>query len=451
MQTYGFNLHPDYVNQISNFLRETTTVEEGRYHSNYYSRGAVYYYQDGELYCLDEENYLMAPPVYLNIWKKADSYPWQRNYVTYNFMLLNEEGFRKDFPYSGVDDILAKIQELWDRDAHLRMIYDGDSPKSKMDCFKIMYIMDYLRAPFVEQLYKTCDRIFVEFLYGNNREEMFKAFRPGKNMSEITRMPNWLWRELVNERASAFEQMRLWYNQSVKQGTPLTINDVKQLKEFLPLLNKQELSKIRWLLKNTVDKDNNPKFTAGKLINYLQRVDVHQAIIPSDAIAILKDYVDMCNKLKLEPIIDSNSLKREHDVTARIFVEWQRKHVKSEQLEGCQKAYEKLSKYEYEDNRLIVVTPKNPEDLINEGRNNRNCVASYLNNYSKGKEEIFFIRKKDSPEKSYITIQTFGGGESVGQAFYACNMPITNPDDNKFINEWVKHNTELNHHEKAQA
>lgn len=106
--------------------------------------------------------------------------------------------------------------------------------------------------------------------------------------------------------------------------------------------------------------------------------------------------------------------------------------------------YSKLSKYEYENKDLIVVIPKEPADLVNEGRNNRNCVACYVDGYARGNSEIFFIRHKENKDRSYITVQTYDGGENIQQAYYACNMPITRSSDKKFIEEWLKHNKEIN-------
>ena len=43
-------------------------------------------------------------------------------------------------------------------------------------------------------------------------------------------------------------------------------------------------------------------------------------------------------------------------------------------------------------------------DLIDEGTQQHNCVGSYYNqSIANGEDFIFFIRKKDNLEKSYIT------------------------------------------------
>lgn len=305
-------------------------------------------------------------------------------------------------------------------------------------------MLNYLQAPFVEQLYKTCDHIFENFAMEYNQEKIFKVFRSGKNMSEITRMPNWLWKKTQCYGAEVMDQIRIWYSQSLKQGNPLTEHDIDLIKEMFPSFYKPTIQKMRGIIRNAVDENGKQLFTTQKLVNYLKRIDTYQAIYPGDGIVLLYDYVNMCKQMGIVPVTDSNSLKREHDVTARIYNGWKSEQFTKEQTKKFTNVHEKLSKYAYSDNRLVVVVPETPQDLVNEGRGNRNCVASYVDSYAKGKSEIFFIRKKDDPEKSYITIETYGNGENLSQAFYASNQPINNANDMDFIIKWLIHNKEVN-------
>lgn len=55
------------------------------------------------------------------------------------------------------------------------------------------------------------------------------------------------------------------------------------------------------------------------------------------------------------------------------------------------------------DNYIIKV-PQSTADLIDEGRQQNNCVGHFYNeNIMKGKDLIYFIRKKGKPQKSYVT------------------------------------------------
>jgi hypothetical protein len=57
-----------------------------------------------------------------------------------------------------------------------------------------------------------------------------------------------------------------------------------------------------------------------------------------------------------------------------------------------------------EENNLIIAIPKDMDDLISEGNQQHSCVGYYYNqSISDGNDFIFFIRKKDNPDISYIT------------------------------------------------
>lgn len=355
-------------------------------------------------------------------------------------LVLGIDEFKKDYPYSGIDDISEKVAEIINncQDISWKSYY-------KLSSFQANYMSEYPKARYLEQVFKACPSLLESCLENSyNFIEIKKYFRNGKTVSEITRMPNWLWKKTQCYGAEVMDQIRIWYNQSLKQGNPLTEHDIDLIKEMFPSFYKPTIQKMRGIIRNAVDENGKQLFTTQKLVNYLKRIDTYQAIYPGEGIMLLFDYVTMCKQMRIVPITDSNSLKREHDVTARIYNGWKREQFTKEQTEKFVKVHEKLSKYAYSDNRLVVVVPKTPQDLVNEGRGNRNCVASYVDSYAKGKSEIFFIRKKDDPEKSYITIETYGNGENLSQAFYASNQPINNANDMDFITKWLIHNKEVN-------
>lgn len=55
-------------------------------------------------------------------------------------------------------------------------------------------------------------------------------------------------------------------------------------------------------------------------------------------------------------------------------------------------------------NNLVVVVPQNQEEKRDEGRQQNNCVGHYYDNsILRGENYIYFIRKADTPKKSYVT------------------------------------------------
>ena len=82
--------------------------------------------------------------------------------------------------------------------------------------------------------------------------------------------------------------------------------------------------------------------------------------------------------------------------------------------------------------------------MINEGIHNHNCVGSYVERYAKKEANIFFIRRHEEPEKSYITVELNGPCTEYRQALYGYNRSIYDKDDLGFIKQWLEHNKEIN-------
>jgi len=55
-------------------------------------------------------------------------------------------------------------------------------------------------------------------------------------------------------------------------------------------------------------------------------------------------------------------------------------------------------------NNLVVIVPQNQEEKRDEGRQQNNCVGHYYDDsILRGENYIYFIRKADTPQKSYVT------------------------------------------------
>lgn len=96
---------------------------------------------------------------------------------------------------------------------------------------------------------------------------------------------------------------------------------------------------------------------------------------------------------------------------------------------------DKLSKYDMTIGDFIFMCPKSQQDMSDEAQQQANCLASYIKKYVNGESEIFFMRKKDEPETSYITIEK--NGYDLRQIYYACNRHVSE-EDRKVAEEWLK-------------
>lgn len=111
-----------------------------------------------------------------------------------------------------------------------------------------------------------------------------------------------------------------------------------------------------------------------------------------------------------------------------------------EQIQKNQKRIKELENLLYEDYCFIV--PTTLKELINEGEQQHNCVGSYYNNFmSDGIGFIYFIRKKNEPEKSYITCRFDVERNETKEARYRFNEEVSKEEDERAIlksSEFIK-------------
>lgn len=67
--------------------------------------------------------------------------------------------------------------------------------------------------------------------------------------------------------------------------------------------------------------------------------------------------------------------------------------------------------------------PRSTQEIKDEAVQQQNCVASYIQRVIEGDSHIIFLRKKDNPTKSVVTIQVRNG--KIVQAYQAYNTPCT--------------------------
>lgn len=349
--------------------------------------------------------------------------------------------FKENNKYSGIDEYIEFLEQSDYRNRY----YVTD----KIDINSLNYAVMYIEYPQIEKMVKAgFGRIVNNWLY-NSSDLYNRSFKNGANINEITRLPKYAWQTLQNNSVTdigMWNEYRIWIQKD---------NLSKDQLDIVLNLNIRDATTIK-AIRNILNSEYNGKklYTLDTLLNYLSRVDMYQAIPINDSITILRDYIKMCLECNIEPLTNSNSLKREHDVVMRNYNLIQREKYnqkeKEKQITLNKKIEDRLKfleKYKYQNEELEVIFPKNIEDLFQEGRNNHNCVGSYCERYASGNSNIGFIRKKDNPEQSYITIEVNSDFTKVNQAFYSSNRDITNIKDLKFINSWIDHNKDINQKE----
>ena len=86
--------------------------------------------------------------------------------------------------------------------------------------------------------------------------------------------------------------------------------------------------------------------------------------------------------------------------------------------------------------------PTTLKELIDEGEQQHNCIGHFYNNsMCKGEDFIYFIRKKNEPEKSYITCHFDVYTKKTVEARYKFNDEVSKGEDKKAIlksSEFIK-------------
>lgn len=173
-----------------------------------------------------------------------------------------------------------------------------------------------------------------------------------------------------------------------------------------------------------------------KALEYLQIVYDNQCIEKNDAISIWTDYLSMASALKIDLSDKSrmfpSSLKKEHDVA--MFAYRAVKEDVDKALFAEQAKTNAVYEYQYQD--LIAIVPKTPEDIVEEATRQRNCLRSYIERVKNGQTVVVFIRKKDEPEKTYVTAEILGGRLTQLKGY--CNSNPRNKELMEFVEKWSK-------------
>lgn len=256
-----------------------------------------------------------------------------------------------------------------------------------------------------------------------------------------------------------------WKGRTIPEFLRLSPQDVDKLKswDMFDLENiavYKKLSKTRKVKKNHIktvrrifdtaeinsaDKDKD----LVKLATYLAKqteMNIHESI-RGFAWAVKNEYADYIRQLvKLGyPINDyyryPKSLKVAHD---RVSEEYREKLAEERRVKAAerQKQYEKkylpkLEKLIYSDDQYLIRPLRDMKDFDNEGRSNKNCVASYYDRATEGITSVFVLRKIGAEEESFVTIELDFGSKKIKQC-YAGGNRIPDSEVTAWADRWLE-------------
>jgi len=245
--------------------------------------------------------------------------------------------------------------------------------KKFADDVKIKKLEYLLMAPYIETLYKANYEFMKDFIYKISdtkpQDERYRYWysldqgyldkinrlcQQGKSPKEIFKAPKELYDALKD-----YPDIDIWDHLRV-------MCKMDNLSPECALLvidqnySERDLRMIRGILNK--EYQGKKVFTFETLANYLNRLDMHEALDRYIALEILNDYLMMCNQLQMEPKIDGDSLKREHDIAARLCR--QKRDTMFNQKIAERNEY--LKKYDWTGDTYLIRAIKDQEDLIDE-------------------------------------------------------------------------------------
>ncbi len=168
------------------------------------------------------------------------------------------------------------------------------------------------------------------------------------------------------------------------------------------------------------------------------------------------EYLGWCKELKYDLnnmfFYMPKNFKRVHDRTAKEYQALQDKKASAEKkrqealakkrMEQMQKAMEEIFKknaeadaFSIKGKGLILVVPKNGDEIRAEGEALDHCVGGYVEQVARGETNIFFVRKEDAPNKPYFTLEYNNNHVVQCRGAHNCDMP---PDVKSFVKVFEK-------------
>lgn len=171
-------------------------------------------------------------------------------------------------------------------------------------------------------------------------------------------------------------------------------------------------------------------YTTKALLNYLDYCKTFEAI--DDMNFLLKELLDYASMMqRISPKFDKypKHFLTTHKIASRNYNRL--KEVFDE--EDFKKHIDKDMEKTFGD--YCFIYPDCTQDIKDESVQMNNCVSSYIKRVINGDCHILFLRKKDNPDKSLVTIEV--KNDKIVQALQKFNHPLTS-EQKEVVDKWNK-------------
>lgn len=169
-------------------------------------------------------------------------------------------------------------------------------------------------------------------------------------------------------------------------------------------------------------------YTAKGLFNYLDYLKTFEAIEDTGfAVEEVYDYANMMRQISNKFDKYPRHFLTTHKIASRNYSRLSQQFEEDKFKARINKGMEKT----FGDYTFIY--PESTEAIKDEAVSQNNCVASYIKNVIEGNCHILFLRYKDSPDKSLVTIEVRKG--KIVQARQKFNDPVSD-EQQEVIDKW---------------
>lgn len=317
------------------------------------------------------------------------------------------------------------------------------------DSFFMLYMYLYAQYPVVEfvvkmKYLKLVAQIMKNLSNGYNKEyikgqaqQLTKILNPeATNGSIALNVPRYIADDL-NERSANIDEYIMWgdINQLSNNKIMSKENYMTVVKEPTYYYLLQYKSNIPNILKYG--------YTMKELLKYIQK----QMPIASQnhdrftyvirIFGLWKDYLEMCDLLGVEHEKFPMNIESAHN-NVQVAFQAKRDELANTSIGEIAKLAEKYipNNKQYNDSQYVIKLPHSVTDIVQEGQRMHNCVGSYVNKISNKQSLVFFIRKKENPDQSFITAEYRHG--KLTQIYYKNNQHVFDKEILEIAEEYCK-------------
>ena len=197
---------------------------------------------------------------------------------------------------------------------------------------------------------------------------------------------------------------------------------------------------------STLLKDH--RIGAERFIGYFEKQKKLLKIKAGEVLNFYSDYLKMVKELRMpktESVLFPTDVKKEHDRLMKNKTD----RIYDEQNKMLKKRVKILEMLCYEEKEFIIRPLKNADEFLKESSILNHCVKTYINDCANGKTNIFGIRRAESPDVPYFTLELSNNGtvtHNLGKS--NCHPP---KEVKAFVKRWEKKVIEKNKQKFVEA